>query len=119
MELGLILEDTFKAKIKARMIKPFGGAEHTYVFMPLTEDNWETKERELGLRCVIARAQFPDAKKIIGVAIGRTIEENITFDLHYLDIPEIDEKFIAHANTIKEEFGFFKNVKQTRSKDMR
>lgn len=119
LELGLILENASKTKVKARMIKPFDGAEHTYVFMPLTADNWEHKEAELGLRCIVARAQFPEAKKIIGIAIGRTSEDNFTFDLHYLNMPEIDEKFIANADSIKEELGFFKKITQTHSKDMR
>jgi len=119
LELAIILENAIKTKVRARMIKPFDNAEHTYVFMPLNGNNWESKEAELGLRCIIARAEFPSAKKIIGVAIGGSSMDNISFDIHYLDIPEIDEVFIEKANSIKRELGFFINVQQSHSKDMR
>lgn len=119
IELGLILENMLKSGVKARMLNPFGDAKHTYVFMPLNDKNWNLKEAELGLRCIIARAEFPTAEKIIGIAIGKVSNEEITFDVHYLDIPEIDENFIKNAESIKNELGFFKNIRQTYSKDMR
>ena len=119
LELGIVLENAIKTSIKARMLKPLKNSQHTYVFMPLNDKNWESKEAELGLRCVVARAEFPEAKKVIGIAIGRRPNDEMTFDAHYLDIPEIDEKFIEAANSIKNELGLFKNIRQTHSKDMR
>lgn len=82
MELGLVLENAIKTKVKARMFKPFDGAKHAYVFMPLNEANWETKEAELGLRCIVARAELPMVEKIIGIAAARHGAGEITFDLH-------------------------------------
>ncbi len=119
IELGLIIENAAKNKVKARMLNPNTNSEHTYVFMRVTEDNWASKDKELELRCIVARAEFPQAKKIIGVSLYRTEEGIFSFDFHYIYIPELDEKFVEMANSIKTELGFFKNVKQTFSKEMR
>ena len=119
VELGLILENAHKTKVKARMMMPLGEAEHAYLFMPLNDKNWKSKEAELGLRCIVARAEFPSAKKIIGVAIGSYSKKEITFDVHYLDMPTIDEEFVKNANSIREEFGYFKNIRQKHSSQMR
>jgi len=119
IELGLVIENAAKNNVKARMLQPNGNAEHTYVYMRVTENNWESKDSELGLRCIVARAEFPQAKKIIGISMYRSKEDNFSFDFQYVHIPDIDEKFIALANSIKSELGLFKNVRQTQSIKMR
>ncbi|GAB2653269.1 hypothetical protein GCM10027036_03180 [Flavihumibacter cheonanensis] len=119
IKLGLAIENAIKNNVKSRMLTPYGNAEHTYVFMRVTENNWESKDSELGLRCIVARAEFPQAKIIIGVSIYRTKEDVISFDFHYIHIPDLDDKFIKIANSIKSELGLFKNVKRTHSKEIR
>ncbi len=37
LELGLVLENAIKTKVKARMLKPFNNSTHTYVFMPIND----------------------------------------------------------------------------------
>jgi hypothetical protein len=119
LELGMVLENTIKSGVKARMIKPLPGSEHSYLFMPMQQKNWNERGKEIDLRCFVARAEFPEAKKIIGIGIGRSPDGEDTFDIGYLDIPELDDKFIETANMIKEELGYFKNIRLTHSKDMR
>lgn len=119
LELGMVLENAIKSGVKARMIKPLPGSKHTYLFMPMSQKNWDNREKELDLRCFVARAEFPEVKKIIGIGIGRSPNGEDIFDLGYLDMPDIDEKFIETANMIKEELGYFKNIRLTHSKDMR
>jgi hypothetical protein len=119
IELGLIIENAAKNKVKARMLNPNLNSEHTYVFMRVTEDNWNIKDKELELRCIVARAEFPQAKKVIGVSMYRTQEDIFSFDFHFIHIPELNEDFVKMANSIKSELGYFKNIKKTFSKEMR
>jgi len=111
IDLGLAIENAMKNNIKARMLKPNANAEHTYVFMRVNEDNWESKDAELGLRCIVARAEFPEAKSIIGVSMYSTKEDVYTYDFQFIYVPDLDEKFVEMANSIKSELGLFKNVK--------
>lgn len=119
VKLGLLLEDTIKTKLKARMVEPFGDDDHAYVFMPLDDKNWESREAELTLRCDVARTELLNTKKVIGIAIGSKAINSITFDVHYIDIPEIDDNFVEYTKLIKEELGFFKNIRQADSKATR
>ncbi|RKR05167.1 hypothetical protein C8C83_4500 [Flavobacterium sp. 90] len=101
IELGFILNNAIKRKVKARILKPINDAEHAYVFMPLTDKNWKEKQGELELRCTVARYENPTAKKIIGISIGSNSDGDSCFDICSLYIPEIDEDFIREVMEIK------------------
>lgn len=119
IELGSVLENAIKNKLKGRMLKPLDNAEHTYVFMPLSDKNWEEKEIELELRCMVARYENPTAKKIIGISIGSNSSGDSCFDLFTFYLPEIDENFAKLVQEIKNEHGYFANPVISRSKDFR
>lgn len=119
IELGIVLENAIKKKLNARMLRPLNNAEHTYVFMPLTDRNWEEKETELQLRCMVARYENPTAKKIIGISIGSNSKGEIFFELLTLYIPEIDEDFALAVQDIKNELGYFAKPVLSHSKDFR
>ena len=70
IELGSVLENAKERKVSARMLRPLDGCNHTYVLIPLTDKNWDGKESELKLRCIVARVENPNTQKIIGIAIG-------------------------------------------------
>lgn len=119
IELGSILENAKERKVNARMLRPLDGCNHTYVLIPLTDKNWEGKESELKLRCIVARAENPNTEKIIGISIGSRSNGESHFDICYLYIPKLDKEFVKHAKTIQDEFGYFKNPVMSNSKDYR
>lgn len=119
IELGSILQNAVERKVSARMLRPLEGNNHTYVLVPLTDKNWDGKESELKLRCIVARAENPDAETVIGISIGSNSDGENHFDICYLYISDLDEKFIHHAKEIQDEFGFFKKPVVSNSKDFR
>ena len=119
IELGEMLNSAIKDKVKARMLRPLEGSKHAYVFMPLTDKNWEEKEGELELRCVVARYENPTAEKIIGISMGRNAKGDSCFDICTLYIPEMDDDFINEVKKIKEELGYFTNPRISDSKSLR
>lgn len=119
IELGSILENAIKQKVNARMLKPIGNSKYSYVFMPLDEKNWEEKEGELELRCVVARYENPTAEKIIGISIGSNSNGESCFDVCAIVIPEMDNEFIETAKIIKNELGYFIKPKISHSKEFR
>lgn len=119
IELGTVLENAKERKVSARMLQPHKGCNHTYVLIPITDKNWNKKERELKLRCVVARVENPSAEIIIGMSIGSNSNGESYFDICYLNIPELDEEFIKYARSIQEELGYFKNPVISSSKEFR
>ena len=108
ISLGLCLENALKEKVQARMIQPTSEQNHTYVFMPLSEKNWEFKDEELILRCDVARYLNPDIQKVVGISIGKELINNRVFpvfDVCYIDIPEITSDFEEHVKKIQKELG--------------
>lgn len=80
------------------MIQPRLDKDYTYVFMPLSDKNWDFKKEELLLRCDVARYLNPQIQKVIGVAVGKTLINKVeapTFDICYIDVPEI-QKTLKH-----------------------
>lgn len=119
IELAMILENPRESKVKARMIQAPRGKKHTYVFMTLSDKNWDYKEDELKLRCDVARVLNPDTEIIIGLSIGGNSKGNNCFDIVYINMPEITDDFVNYTQTIQDEFGYFKNPVYCHSKDMR
>jgi len=119
IELGMILMDTMKKRLRGRIIKPFNDSDHSYVIMPLSSKNWDNKERELELRCLIDRRENPIASKVIGIAMGTDINNQNVFDLFYLDIENLDKEAVERIDNAKEELGYFINPVISRSKNMR
>lgn len=119
IELGMILKDALNRKIKGRMLRPQPGSNYTYVFLPLSKENWNARESELQLRCLVARYENPTATKIIGIGIGPNPDGEPIFDLAYFDLPELSEKLIRRIKEVKSELGYFSNPEELHSKDMR
>jgi hypothetical protein len=118
-ELGRLLEDMInKKELKARMLMALPNTKHTYVFMPVSEKNYNTRETELTQRCMIARVENANTPQIIGIGVGNTKERGPFFDLVHLDIEEIDEELKTLVNDIRNEKGYFKNVKPFHSDDI-
>ena len=109
MVLGETLDDAIKKKVLARITKPLSGATHAYVLMPLNDKNWQEKEGELELRCIVARYENPEVRRIIGVSIGSNSKGDSCFDIFMVDVAELDETFITTAKRIKKELGYFNN----------
>jgi hypothetical protein len=109
IELGKILEDAIKKKVNARMLRPLLNSNHSYVLMPLTDKNWEEKEGELELRCMVARHENPSAEKVIGISIGNNSKGESCFDICTIIIPEMSDEFVKKVYEIKKELGYFKN----------
>jgi hypothetical protein len=119
IELGGILDIAIQTKPNARMLKPINDAKHCYVLMPLTSKNWEGKEAELELRCVVARMENPTVERVIGIGFGNNGNGQDHYDICSIYIPEMSEEFIAHAKEIKEELRYFRNPKISHSKAYR
>jgi hypothetical protein len=119
IELGGILDNAIQRKSSARMLKPLKDAKHCYVFMPLTSKNWEGKEKELELRCVVARMENPSVKRVIGIGFGNNGDGQDVYDIcsHY--IPEMSEEFITHAKEVQDKLGYFKKPTISNSKAYR
>ncbi len=119
IELGGILDNAIQRKSSARMLRPLKNAKHCYVFMPLTSKNWEGKEKELELRCVVARMENPSVKRVIGIGFGNNGDGQDVYDIcsHY--IPEMSEEFITHAKEVQDELGYFKKPTISHSKEYR
>lgn len=107
--LGEALQQAIDKGVSARMLKPPFETNHAYVFMLLNDNNWKGKESELKLRCFVAKKENPQAETIIGLAIGSNSDGESIFDICYLYIPDMDNKFIETANKIQNEFNYFKN----------
>lgn len=119
IELGMVFIDTVKKKLRGRMIQPIKDSDHSYVIMPLSNKNWEGKEKELQLRCLIARKENINTPKVIGIAIGKSPQNEHIFDIAYFDIPELNDEMLEKIEFAKQELGYFKNPIISRSKDMR
>lgn len=119
IELGGILDNAMRTKPNARMLKPLKDAKHCYVLMPLTSKNWEGKEKELELRCIVARMENPSVEKVIGIGFGNNGDGRDVYEICYHHIPEMSEDFIAHAKEVQKELGYFKNPKISHSKSYR
>lgn len=119
IELGGILDNAMQTKPNARMLRPLKDAKHCYLLMPLTSKNWNSKEKELELRCVVARMENPSVEKVIGIGFGNNGDGQDVYDICYHHIPEMSEDFIAQAKEIQEELGYFKNPKISHSKSCR
>lgn len=119
IELGGILDNAIQRKSSARMLRPLKDANHCYVFMPLTSKNWEGKEKELELRCIVARMENPSVEKVIGIGFGNNSNGQDVYDIcaHY--IPEMSEEFIARAKEVQNELGYFKKPTISHSKTYR
>lgn len=119
IELGGILDNAIQRKSSARMLRPLKDAKHCYVFMPLTSKNWEGKEKELELRCIVARMENPSVKRVIGISFGNNGDGQDVYDIcsHY--IPEMSEEFIRHAKEVQDELGYFKKPTISHSKEYR
>ncbi|WMJ74154.1 hypothetical protein RCC89_13405 [Cytophagaceae bacterium ABcell3] len=120
IELVMVLENAIKNKVSARMLKPLPGNKYTYVFIPLTNKNWNKKEKELQLRCVVARVVNPDVETIIGISLGGGFKgKESVFDVCFLHVPIIDDDFVKNAKEIQSNLGYFTNTKLSYSKDFR
>jgi|AntRauTorckE5430_2_1112549.scaffolds.fasta_scaffold08773_2 hypothetical protein len=112
--LGEMLSNAIKENVTARMLNPLENSNHSYVFMPVNDYEWNDDiEGELILRCDVARYENPSASEVIGIAIGNDIKKRFRFHICYIDVPEIDKDFTKHVNKIKNELGYFKNTKFT------
>lgn len=119
LELGITLIDAIEKRVRARMLKPLPGSNHTYVLMPLGEKNWIAKEKELQLRCMVARYENREAPEVVGIAIGKGPDGHNSFDIAYFNIPELTDEIITHIKLAKEELGYFKSPVVSHSKDIR
>lgn len=119
IELGSMLESAINDKVQARMLRPLKGSKHAYVFMPLTEKNWDEKEGELELRCMVARHENPTAEKIIGISIGSNGNGDSCFDIFTLVMPEMNETFVKSVKKIKHELGYFTNPRISNGRSLR
>jgi hypothetical protein len=119
MELGVVLNNALRNKVKARIVTPFANSDHSYVIMPLSKKNWKEKEKELQLRCLVARYLYPQGQKVVGIAIGSEDGKQYLFDIAYFNIPEMTADMKEKAMHIRDVLGYFKNPQMSRSKDMR
>lgn len=119
IELGAILDNAIQTKPNARMLKPINYAKHCYVLMPLTSKNWEGKEKELELRCVIARMENPTVERVIGIGFGNNSDRNDYYDICSIHIPEMSNEFILYAKEVKDKLGYFKKPTISHSKAFR
>lgn len=119
IELGGILDNALQRKLRARMLRPLKDAKHCYVFMPLTSKNWEGKEKELELRCIVARMDNSTVERVIGISFGNNGDGQDVYDIcsHY--IPEMSEEFITRAKEVQDELGYFKKPTISHSKSYR
>lgn len=112
ISLGNNLESALKEKVQARMIQPDIDKDYTYVFMPLSDENWDFKQEELLLRCDVARYCHPHIQKVIGISIGTRLindKETPIFDLCYINVPEITPEFKEHVENVQKKMGYFTN----------
>lgn len=107
VELGISLEDAIEKKLRARMLKPLNNSKHSYVFMPSMNKNLGKIEKELKLRCTVARLENPNTERIIGIARGNNSKGDIVFLIHTIVIPEMTDDFIKRAKKIKDDLGYF------------
>lgn len=119
IELGGILDNAIQKKLSARMLRPLKDAKHCYVFMPLTSKNWEGKEKELELRCIVARMENPNVERVIGIGFGNNGNGENVYDIcsHY--IPEMSKEFVMRAKEVQDELGYFKKSTISHSKKYR
>lgn len=111
--LAQALEETNKTALKARIFIPAFQQSHIYVFLHLDEHNFKSREQELSLRCIVARAEVPEFNKVVGVSVIRTSDHDFIFDVHFLHIANLDKEFTQLADRIKNELGYFKDMRKT------
>ena len=111
--LGEMLSETIKSGIRARMLGPLENSNHSYVFMPRNDESFEMNRGELILRCDIARYEFSQAEKVVGISFGNNENGQLLFDICYIHIPEIDDNFVTHIKRIKRELKYFIKIKRS------
>lgn len=110
--LGEMLEQAKKEQVKARILRPLENCNHSYVFMPIEGEEWNSQiEGELILRCDVARYENSHTQNVVGVAIGNDEKNKFRFGICCIEIPEIDEWFENHVKTIKSELKYFTKIK--------
>lgn len=119
IELGMLLLDGISRNIRARMVKATPESNHSYVFLKIDCKNWNYRSSELQIRCMIARKENPNADKVVGIAYGRSPEDENMFDIVYFDIPELTKEIDDKIEIAKRELGYFKSPQITNSKELR
>ncbi len=108
--LGEAIEDAIIKNVRARIIKLEIDTQQAYVYLKIDSKNWEYREKELELRCLIARKSSPTTPIIIGIAIGVNPQGERIFDYAYFNIPELSKETIDKVEQAKHELGFFTNT---------
>lgn len=118
VELGLLLDEAIRKRSNGRMVLPQENTKHMYVFMPLKKNNWIGKEKELEMRCIVARYLNPQVDTVIGISIGSNEDDESVYDICYHHIPKMTNELKLRAEEIRQELGYFKNPKvSTRSSE--
>ena len=107
----IIVNTNGSKNIAARFVKTYTSSKSTgYVFLARSHSDRDSRIKELGLRCFVARSLYEELKTIIGIARNRYVEgEGTAFDLHYFHIDDWTEELQSQADVIRNELGYFKN----------
>jgi len=101
-----------KPKGKARFVKAPSGIIYVFMLASHNDEDREGRMAELSLRCSVARGINPDSKIVVGIATNPYKKgEGYSYDLCYLELPELTQEFKEFVQKTQQEFGYFRNAK--------
>lgn len=111
-DLSHIFEDIGKIKSRARIVRQEGSGDHIYVLMRVNETNRSCADKELFLRCLVARVMYPEVREVIGVCAVSSPTSELTWDFVHIDTSVVSKKMRRAAAEIQSEFGYFINARE-------
>lgn len=111
----VIGDEQTKPTIKARIVySQLEGAKTLYLIMTRPDNDREFGNKELQLRCLVARSLFKDRSIVIGIGMDSFQKgKGYSTDFVYMDFTNWSEELQKQAEAIKEDLGYFKTPKTT------
>jgi hypothetical protein len=91
-----------------RRILPTDGVTYCFLFYD-ESDPREKRKAMLWAICTIARVEFTNNKKVIGIATEMKFKSICSYDFVLLNIPELNKEFIEKTKEMQKQTGIFKN----------
>jgi hypothetical protein len=101
------LEASGRNELRSRMIESSSGVGYVFLAARHDEDR-DMRNKELSLRCFIARARMQGCQTIIGIGTEqKTGEPGASWDFQLLSIPEMTEEQRQKTEEISKDLGYF------------
>ena len=117
MVMDILGDGISKPKSKAKIVQTELPDAPIYVIMQRKYEDRDLGNKELNMRCLVARSLFPEKKIVIGLASEPYVKEKgHSLDLVYMDLTNWTDELQREAESIKEDLGYFKSPNMSKMK---